>query len=136
MVNLATEKVIENSILNFLKHIGVFCWKNQSVGIYDSKKKIFRKSTNSHHIKGCSDILGIIEGRMIAIEVKAEKGKISPEQRVFITRINQEGGVAFVARSIDQVAIELYKAFPEHKILKEMISHEWGKPSDIDKTKH
>lgn len=130
------EKTIENSILNFLKHMGVFCWKNQTTGIYDPAKKVFRKSSNSHHIKGVADILGCIEGRMIAIEVKAEKGKVSPEQRVFLTRINQEGGVAFVARSIDQVARELYKAFPEHKILKEMISHEWGKPSDIDKTKH
>lgn len=130
------EKTIENSILNFLKHIGVFCWKNQTTGVFDPTKKVFRKSSNPHHIKGVADILGCIEGRMIAIEVKAEKGKVSPEQRVFLTRINQEGGVAFVARSIDQVARELYKAFPEHKILKEMISHEWGKPSDIDKTKH
>ena len=83
-----------------------------------------------------SDILGVIEGRFLAIEVKSAKGVVSPEQRVFLARINQEGGIAFVARNVDQVARELYKHFPEHKILKEMISHEWGKPSDIDKKKH
>jgi penicillin-binding protein-related factor A (putative recombinase) len=127
------EKQIENSILKFLSKIGVFCWKNQSIGVYDPVKKIYRKVTNTHHIKGVSDILGIIEGRFLAIEVKSPKGIISPEQRIFITRINNEGGIAFVARSVDQVARELYKHFPEHKILKEMISHEWGKPSDISK---
>ena len=130
------EKGIENAILRFLKSIGVFCWKNQSVGIFDPVKKIYRKSNNTAHIKGVSDILGVVEGRFLAIEVKSAKGVVSPEQRVFLARINQEGGIAFVARNVDQVARELYKHFPEHKILKEMISHEWGKPSDIDKKKH
>lgn len=130
------EKGIENSILRFLKLIGVYCWKNQSTGVWDPKKQIFRKPKNPHHINGVADILGVINGRFIAIEVKSEKGTISPEQRVFITRINAEGGVAFVARGVDQVARELYKHFPEHTILKEMIKHEWGKPSDIDKSKH
>ena len=130
------EKGIENAILRFLNKIGVYCWKNQSVGIYDPVKKIYRKSNNAAHIKGVSDILGVIEGRFLAIEVKSAKGVVSPEQRIFLTRINQEGGIAFVARNVDQVARELYKHFPEHKILKEMISHEWGKPSDIDKKKH
>lgn len=131
-----TEKIIENSILQFLRSLGVYCWKNQSIGVWDSTKQVYRKSKNSFHIKGVSDVLGVIEGRLIAIEVKNDKGKLSPEQRIFLTRINQEGGVAFVARSIDQVARELYKHFPEHKILKEMISHEWGKPTDIDTKKH
>ena len=130
------EKGIENSILKFLMKIGVFCWKNQSVGIYDPIKRTFRRANNQAHIKGVSDILGIIEGKFLAIEVKSAKGQVTPEQRSFLARINNEGGIAFVARNVDQVARELYKHFPEHKILKQMIAHEWGKPSDIDKTKH
>jgi penicillin-binding protein-related factor A (putative recombinase) len=130
------EKGIENAILRFLKQLGIYCWKNQSVGIYDPVRRTFRRPNNEAHIKGVSDILGIVEGKMLAIEVKSAKGRVSPEQRVFITRINNEGGIAFVARNVDQVARELYKHFPEHKILKQMICHEWGKPSDIDKTKH
>lgn len=130
------EKIIENQILNFLHKIGVFCWKNQSTGIFDPIKKVYRKSKNRHHMNGTADILGIIEGKFLAIEVKSEKGRLSPEQRVFITRINQEGGVAFVAREVNQVARELYKHFPNHQILKQMISHEWGKISDIDEKEH
>ena len=122
-----TEKDIENQILNFLNKLGIFAWKNQSVGIYDPVKKIYRKPNNRFHLKGVSDIIGTIQGRMLAIEVKTEKGVISPEQRIFIARINEEGGIAFVARSVDQVARELYKHFPENKILKQMIGHEWGR---------
>lgn len=130
------EKEIENQILNFLTKIGIFAWKNQSTGIYDPVKKVYRKSNNRHHIKGVSDILGIINGRFLAIEVKSENGTLSPEQRIFIARINSEGGIAFVARGINQVARELYKHFPENQILKQMIAHEWGKVQDIDTKKH
>jgi len=130
------EKGIENLILRFLNKLGVFCWKNQSVGIYDPVKKTYRRNHNAHHIKGVSDILGVVEGKFLAIEVKSAKGVLSPEQRVFIARINQEGGIAFVARSVDQVARELYKHFPNHPILKQMIEHEWGKPQDLDTKKH
>lgn len=130
------EKGIENSILRFLKTIGVYCWKQNSVGIFDTKRKVFRKSNNIHHIKGVSDILGVIEGKFLAIEVKSAKGVISPEQRAFIARINSEGGIAFVARNVDQVARELYKHFPNNQILKRMIEHEAGKPSDINSKNH
>ena len=64
------EKPIENQILNLLKLLGVYCWKNQSVGIYDKAKGVYRKSNNKHHINGVADIIGVISGRFLAIEVK------------------------------------------------------------------
>ena len=130
------EKGIENSILSFLKKLGVFCWKNQSIGVFDPTRRVYRKSNSVHHIKGVSDILGIIEGKFLAIEVKSAKGVISPEQRAFIARMNSEGGIAFVARNVDQVARELYKHFPNNQILKRMIEHEAGKPTDINTKNH
>jgi hypothetical protein len=44
---------------------------------------------------------------MIAIEVKAPKGKVSPYQEQFIRQINEAGGLAFVARDIDTVIDQL-----------------------------
>ncbi len=52
---------------------------------------------------GISDIIGCYRGRMIAIELKAPKGTLSPAQEEFIRQINEAGGLAFVARSIDDV---------------------------------
>jgi hypothetical protein len=40
---------------------------------------------------------------MIAIELKAPKGVLSDNQRDFIDRINAAGGIAFMARTLDEV---------------------------------
>ena len=54
-------------------------------------------------VKGIPDIIGCFGGRLIAIEVKTKKGKLSPEQEIHIDRINKAGGLAFVARGIQDV---------------------------------
>lgn len=99
------EKYIENQILLYLHAIKIMAWKNQSVGVYDPIKKIYRKSFNKFHIKGVSDILAILppSGRFVAIEVKTSIGRASPEQKEFIKQIMDKGGLAFVARSVEDV---------------------------------
>lgn len=48
--------------------------------------------------KGCPDVLGQLkDGRLLGVEVKAPKGKLRPEQAIFLERIRCAGGVAFVA---------------------------------------
>lgn len=85
----------------------VFFWKVDSVGIFDPVKRRYRANTSPYRIKGVSDILGIWRGRPLAIEVKSEKGRLRPEQREFLERFRSEGGIAFMARSIDDVKREL-----------------------------
>jgi len=58
--------------------------------------------------KGCPDVLGQLkDGRLLGVEVKAAKGKLRPEQAVFLERIRRAGGVAFVARDCRDVMREL-----------------------------
>jgi len=53
---------------------------------------------------GCSDILGQLrDGRFLAVEVKAPKGRLRPEQTVFLERVRAAGGLAFVARDCRDV---------------------------------
>ncbi|MEI7614175.1 MAG: VRR-NUC domain-containing protein [Betaproteobacteria bacterium] len=62
--------------------------------------------------KGCPDILGQLrDGRIVGVEVKAPKGRLRPEQSIFIDRVNSTGGLAFVARNCHDVFTELEKAF-------------------------
>ena len=50
--------------------------------------------------RGCSDIIGQLkDGRLMACEVKAPKGKLRDEQQLFIDQVNHAGGVAFMARN-------------------------------------
>ena len=53
--------------------------------------------------KGVSDIIGCHNGRFLAIEIKTERGRVTPHQQRFIDRVNAAGGIGFVARSIEDV---------------------------------
>ncbi len=82
------ERQITDAIRGLLKSLGIFHWKNHG---------------GPMGAKGIADILGCYRGRLLAIEVKAPKGKVSYDQQRFIDNVNAAGGLAFVARSIDDV---------------------------------
>ena len=65
---------------------------------------------------GCPDVLGQLkDGRLLGVEVKASKGRLRPEQSIFLERIRCAGGVAFVARDCRDVFCELDKAGSEQR---------------------
>ena len=98
------EKDIEKQILHYLDMLPeCFCWKNPTIGVWDSTKKVYRKPKSKYHIRGASDIIGIYKGKFLAIEVKSAKGRTSKQQEDFIDMINCAGGLAFVARSVEDV---------------------------------
>lgn len=57
--------------------------------------------------KGIADIIGCHQGRMFAIEIKTDKGRVSPHQQKFLDAVNEAGGLAFVARCIEDVHYHL-----------------------------
>lgn len=101
-----SEKDIKASILSYLKACGIEAWNNhRGAG----------KMTNGGFVrwggrKGSSDILGVMRGgRFLAIETKRKGGSYgtTADQDAFISMINDMGGVAFVARSVNEVAEKL-----------------------------
>ena len=67
---------------------------------YGEKTHYIRANT----AKGMSDIMGILkDGRTLAIEVKSAKGVVMAHQHEFLNSIAKAGGIAFVARSVDDV---------------------------------
>jgi len=60
---------------------------------------------------GCPDVLGQLkDGRFLGVEVKAQAGRLRPEQALFLARIRAAGGVAFVARDCRDVLRTLGEA--------------------------
>lgn len=126
---MTPERKIQQEIMGFLRSIGIMCWINESQGTYDPVRKTFRKNNNPYKMRGVSDILGLVPyytedtkaslGRFLAIEVKSDKGRLTDEQRIFLAKINQEGGIAFVARSVEQCANQLLTFFPHNQKLKQ-----------------
>jgi len=87
------EKDITHQIRSVLKTFGIFHYKNHG-GLGSAP--------------GLPDITGCMkDGRGFWIEVKTDKGRLSPHQERFIQNINDAGGLAFVARSVDDVIEKL-----------------------------
>tara|TARA_Y100000004_G_scaffold68047_1_gene76318 strand:+ start:18 stop:359 length:342 start_codon:yes stop_codon:yes gene_type:complete len=102
------EKDIQNAILDYLTVCPGRFWTNASTGIYDPVKKCFRR-TPRHFVAGVSDILGVLPcGTFVAIEVKTPKGRLSENQKQFLKDIQECNGIAFVARSVDDVRERLH----------------------------
>lgn len=109
-MNQAPENDIKNSILGWLSTLPeCFVWPNDSTGIFDPSKGIYRRKNSKFFIRGVSDILGIYKGRPLAIEVKSKIGRVSEHQEFFLKRFELSGGIAIVARSIDDVRNRLIK---------------------------
>lgn len=105
---VVSEKSIETSIIKFLQYRGVFVFKVENGGVYDQKRKTYRFNHNTR-MAGIADIIGILHGRPLAIEVKSKTGRLSDAQMRFLQQWANEGGIAFVARSIEDVETILQK---------------------------
>jgi len=104
-----SEKEIQNAILDYLAtRADVMAWPTASVGLWDPTKRTYRRP-GKHFLRGVADIIGIAAGQFLAIEVKTPKGRVSPEQDAFLSEIRRRGGIAFVARSVDDVIAEFTK---------------------------
>lgn len=111
-INLS-EAQIESQILLFLESKRIFAWKNITAGYYDHKRRIFRKQQNRFAINGVPDIIAIINGQAIFIEVKAKTGVVSIDQARFIENVQKRGAIAFVAKSVEDV----YRLFKDKGFL-------------------
>ena len=100
---MTPETQIKRAICQWLVYNKALIFTHDSVGIYDAKKGIWRSNRDPYRRNGVSDILGIWRGKFLAIEVKTEKNYPSKEQKLFIADVIKHGGIAFIARSIDDV---------------------------------
>lgn len=105
-----TEAQIKQDICMWLGLNRIFHWMPVTGGIFDPTAGRFRRLSGSQK-KGCPDILAVKRGRLIGIEVKSHTGKTSPYQEDFIRELNKAGALAFVARSVEDVELELLRHF-------------------------
>lgn len=90
---MAPEKKVEKQIRSYLDKIGAW-----HVKIHGS----------AYMPSGTPDILSCIEGKFVAIEVKRNKGgKVSALQELKIKQIQNAGGIAFPANSLEVFMNEL-----------------------------
>lgn len=99
------EQNLQKKVLEYLRHLGVFCWKNNTTGIWNASRGTYIPNP----AKGAPDIYAIHCGRLYGFEVKSPTGKVSPEQTTFGMCMTRAGAVWEVVRSLDDVK----KYFPD-----------------------
>jgi hypothetical protein len=104
------ERDILASCLELLAVRGIVAWR-ANTGAVTKENAAGRKRFVRFGTRGQSDILGLIppSGRLIAVECKSSRGRLTDDQRKFLRSISNAGGVALVIRDVS----ELEKALQE-----------------------
>lgn len=79
---------------------------------------------------GTADLIGYVlgTGRFFALEVKAGKGRVSPEQEAWLSQTNREGGYAAIARTPEEACMHAKTAALDLAWYKRLIAwfrHAW-----------
>lgn len=100
---MTPEGAIVAACLEFLHYAGVTAWRNNSGAV-----KYKNASGASRFLRygkvGSADIIGWMpDGRFLGVECKTTTGRLSEAQKVWLAELRKAGGVAVVARSVDDL---------------------------------
>ena len=94
------ENKVQSGILTWLHEQGIFAWRQNNQAVYDQRLGHYRSHTG---LRGVPDIIAVIDGRFIGIECKTKTGKQSSHQALFQKRLENNGGLYILARSVKDV---------------------------------
>jgi len=92
------ESEVQRAILDYLKIKRVFYYRQNTGGIVAESGHFVRYGT-----PGSPDIICVIKGQYVGIEVKAPKGKQNPNQIQFQQDLERAGGRYVLAYSLDDI---------------------------------
>lgn len=97
------ESSILPAVLTYLQYHRDVAWAmRMNTGAAKFKKKDGTEQFVRFGFDGLSDIIGQMrDGRFLAIETKRRLGKANEDQKLFLTTVQRYGGIAGIARSID-----------------------------------
>lgn len=91
------ENALQRACLEFLRLRGIMAWRN------NTRVVRFGKQLYWFGAKGSGDIFAIVRGRFLSIEVKVGRGKETADQKLWAAQVEDAGGKAIVARTLEDV---------------------------------
>ena len=85
-------------VMDYLAARKVFHFRNNSGALKTEKGYYVRFGC-----QGSPDIICCIDGQFVGIELKGDKGKQSPEQKVFQDHLDMAGGKYILAKSLEDI---------------------------------
>jgi len=99
------EKDVQKAVLTYLEIKKVFHYRNNSGGtIINYKDKSYFMKFGA---TGSPDIICVISGQYVGIEIKGTDGKQSDNQKDFQERLEKAGGLYLLVHSLDEAIIAL-----------------------------
>ena len=95
------EKDLQKLIMDYLSAQKIFHFRNNTGAVertYNGRSCFMR-----YGCPGSPDIICVVDGQFVGIEVKGDKGKQSPEQKIFEASLIYNGGKYILARSLEDV---------------------------------
>lgn len=92
-----THSDLVRQILLAVSPIGL-AWPNQTGALKDQTGRLVRFG-----LSGSSDIIAVIKGRFVGIEVKVGRDRQRQNQANFAAAVQKAGGLYILARSVDDV---------------------------------
>ena len=107
------EREVVKACLEYLELRGVYAYR-QNTGAAEYADNTGRRRFVRYGKPGISDIIGVLPGgRFIAVECKAPGGRLSEHQTEFLKDIERMGGLAVIARSVE----DLEKIFRQQGVI-------------------
>lgn len=91
------ESDIQRAILEYLTLRGIFHYRQNTGGWKDDRGHFYRFGS-----KGAPDIVCVIHGKYVGLEVKTPKGHLSEDQVEFHRQLIHAGAFAYTVRSLDE----------------------------------
>ena len=99
------ERDLQKTILDYLRLKKCLVFKHVSTGIRIQGKHFIPFPMGE---KGISDIIGCTKkGQFLACEVKMKGNKATPAQFKFLKEVEEHGGIAILANSLDDVISQI-----------------------------
>jgi predicted acyltransferase len=97
---------LQAKVIARLTKAGIFHWKQNTMPVWDNKLNSGYGAYRSHGgMKGVPDIICIIKGQFVGIEIKAGKDRISADQLLFKKRCERNGGLYLVVNDPKDVDV-------------------------------
>jgi len=91
-------------LIKELTNAGILCWRQNNQPTHDTKMNNGYGGYRAHNgMKGVPDVIAIIDGQFIGLEVKAGKDRMSPEQILFKRRCERAGGKYVIIKEKEDV---------------------------------
>ena len=84
---------------------GLVLWRN-NVGIAEHRGQRVRYGL----AVGSADLVGCLDGRFVALEVKTATGRAAPEQKLWLDLVRRYGGFAAIVRSVAEARAAVARA--------------------------